>query len=226
MDQCRQYQTVQTASYHVSRSLLLGKYKGAGSEVPPSEAPFKGAWRVWGRGGKRTKAWRLKGASPSKGFNGASRGLEASLRGRLPSEGFKGAWKDFKGAWRGLEEGLKGASSLQRWRGLRGGFKGASRGFKGAWRGLDLEGGLKGASRSPSRGPWKGFQAFSVEGHLKGTSWSPAAFKPPSSRLEAPFKPPSSPLQISSGPFEAFRRWSPPLQAFVKGTFEDARDSF
>ena len=24
---------------------------GAGSEVPPSEAPFKGAWRVWGRGG-------------------------------------------------------------------------------------------------------------------------------------------------------------------------------
>ena len=41
----------------------------AGSEAPPSQAPFKGAWRVWGRRGGRTKVWRSKRASPSEGFN-------------------------------------------------------------------------------------------------------------------------------------------------------------
>ena len=104
------------------------KALGAGSEVPPSEAPFKGAWRVWGRGGGR----RSEGG----------RGLHLRKASRGLQGGFKGASKRAsKGAWRGLhlEGGFKGA-----WRGLQGGLKQGGRGgLKGAWRGLHLQGGFR-----------------------------------------------------------------------------------
>ena len=51
---------------------------GAGSEVPPSEAPLQGGLKGLGARGGGT---RSKGASPSEGFKGASRGLQGGLKG-------------------------------------------------------------------------------------------------------------------------------------------------
>ena len=161
---------------------------GAGSEVPPSEAPFKGAWRVWGRGGG-DEGLKVEGGFTfgrlQGGFKGAWRGLEGGFK--EASRGLQGGFTfgrlqgGLKGASRGLQAGFKGAWSLPK-------VKGASRGLKGAWRGLQggltfgrLQGGLKVASKGLEafrrwRGLRKGLEEASkgLEGAWKGL---PSALK-------------------------------------------------
>ena len=151
-------------------------WTGAGSEVPPSEAPFKGAWRVWGRGGGGRRSEGRRGLHLRK----ASRGLQRGFKGGL------------KGASRGLEGGLKGASLRKASKGLKGGFKGALRGLEGGLKGRLqgwLEGSLKGAW--PSRGLKGGFKGSTLKGAKRGLE---GGLKP--SSLEGSFTDASRRLQM------------------------------
>ena len=76
---------------------MKGAASGPGSEIPPSEAPFKGLEGSGGEGrGERTREGRRE-----LHLRKASRGLHL----RKASRGLQGG---FKGASRGLEGGLKG----------------------------------------------------------------------------------------------------------------------
>ena len=118
---------------HANRKTLTfgGWFRGT-----PFRSPLqRGLKGLGARGG--TKVWRSKGASPSEGFKGASRGLQGGLKGASPWRG-RGLQWGFKGACRGLqafsvEGGFEGA-----WRGLEGGFIRGLEAFslKEAWRGF------------------------------------------------------------------------------------------
>ena len=76
-----------------------GSKQRAGSEVPPSEAPFKGVGARGGGGDEGLKVeggftfGRLQGGfkEASRGLQGGFKGFQGGLKGASPSEGFKRA---------------------------------------------------------------------------------------------------------------------------------------